>query len=98
MPLEKMNMNDVPGYSPGLHQVLSEVSLDQDMTKAAAQAYIAWLGFYNTNTRKCGFNKAQLVQVANEFAQIIGCSHTPSIEKRTIGKMGLKNVPGLNIA
>jgi ATP-dependent RNA helicase MSS116 len=98
MPLENMKVDGGNGYSPGMDQTLGEVSLDQDLSKAAAQAYVAWLGFYNSNTRRCGFNKAQLVQVANEFAAIIGCRYTPSIERKTIGKMGLKNVPGLNIA
>ena len=27
-----------------------------------------------------------------------GCNGVPSIEKKTVGKMGLKGVPGLNIA
>lgn len=32
------------------------------------------------------------------FHQTPGCSELPQIEAKTIGKMGLKGVPGLNVA
>jgi ATP-dependent RNA helicase MSS116 len=71
----------------------------EDSLHAEAKlAYIAWLGFYNSNLRVCGWNKEQLVAVANEFSGFIGLSEVPAIEAKTIGKMGLKGTPGIRIA
>lgn len=61
-------------------------------TKAAA--YQAWLGYYN-NAKGVGGNKTRLVQLANEFSRSMGLDTPPAIKKVTLGKMGLKNVPGL---
>jgi ATP-dependent RNA helicase MSS116 len=40
---------------------------------------------------------AELVRVANEYSRAMGLPEPPLIEKSTIGKMGLKGVPGLRI-
>jgi hypothetical protein len=47
--------------------------------------------------RICGWDKAQLVAVANEFSSYIGLREVPTIEAKTIGKMGLRGTPGLRI-
>ena len=39
-----------------------------------------------------------LVAHANQFSQLIGLREVPMLQKKTIGKMGLKGVPGLRIA
>ena len=39
-----------------------------------------------------------LVTHANLFSQLIGLKEIPMLQKKTIGKMGLKGVPGLRIA
>ena len=78
--------------------VLSRISTsDPTLTKSAELAYQSWLGFYNGNTRRMGnISKSQLVALANEWSAFAGLPYPPALEKRTIGKMGLKGVPGLN--
>jgi ATP-dependent RNA helicase MSS116 len=63
------------------------------------QAYQAWLGFYNSNLRRLRWTPEKLVAAANHYAvACMGCSQPPALQKKTIGKMGLKGVPGLRIA
>ena len=38
-----------------------------------------------------------LVCMANEYAFAMGCPEPPMIEKKIVGKMGLKGVKGLRI-
>ena len=62
-------------------------------------AYQAWMGFYNSFLRKLGWTKEELVRQANDLA--LNCWHLhelPQLEAKTVGKMGLKGVPGLNVA
>jgi ATP-dependent RNA helicase MSS116 len=66
--------------------------------REAEQAYVAWMGFYNSCLRRVGFDKVKLVQMANTFATIIGLTEQPTLLKKTVGMMGLKGVPGLKIA
>ncbi len=42
---------------------LARVSRNAELRKSAEQAYGAWLGYYNTNCKKCGWNKEQLVRL-----------------------------------
>ncbi|KAI8616832.1 P-loop containing nucleoside triphosphate hydrolase protein [Chytriomyces sp. MP71] len=62
-------------------------------------AYAAWLGFYNALTREIGWRgKDELVREGNRYAlECLGCETLPGIPKKTVGKMGLKGVPGLNL-
>ncbi|KAG9540465.1 hypothetical protein KCU77_g20425, partial [Aureobasidium melanogenum] len=40
----------------------------------------------------------QLVAEANKFAiEALGCDEIPGLERKTVGKMGLKGARGLNI-
>jgi ATP-dependent RNA helicase MSS116 len=88
-------------YNRSSNQVargLGSVEGNAALKQSAEQAYGAWLGFYNSNTKKCGFrDKAVLVQVANEVARTFGLSYVPMLEAKTVGKMGLKGTPGLNV-
>lgn len=59
-------------------------------------AYQAWLGYYNS-TKNVGRDKTRLVELANEFSRSMGLDTPPAIAKMVLGKMGLKNVPGLRI-
>ena len=70
---------------------------DGEFRKGAEQAYSAWLGFYNSNLRKCGWDKPKLVEEANFYSKCLGCEEVPFLEKKTVGKMGLKGVPGLRV-
>ena len=60
--------------------------------------YQAWLGFYNSHLRKLRWSQEELVARANGFAlECLGLREPPPLEAKTVGKMGLKGVPGLNI-
>jgi len=67
-----------------------------DQTKS--QAYIAFLGFTKTLKRVHGLDAPAVVQLANRFATLaMGMDEPPPVEASTVGKMGLKGVPGLII-
>ncbi|CAK9309737.1 unnamed protein product [Citrullus colocynthis] len=59
-------------------------------------AYQAWLGYYNSN-KTVGRDKYRLVELANEFSRSMGLDNPPAIPKLVLGKMGLKNIPGLRV-
>ncbi|EXJ83951.1 hypothetical protein A1O3_04618 [Capronia epimyces CBS 606.96] len=64
----------------------------QDKTKV----YQAWLGYYKTHMKSLKWSAVELVREANRFAlEGLDCPEVPALEKSTIGKMGLKGVPGL---
>eukprot|EP01059_Diplonema_ambulator_P010667 TRINITY_DN2067_c0_g3_i2.p1 TRINITY_DN2067_c0_g3~~TRINITY_DN2067_c0_g3_i2.p1 ORF type:complete len:596 (+),score=206.68 TRINITY_DN2067_c0_g3_i2:270-1790(+) len=61
-------------------------------------AYQAWLGFYNSNLKKLGWSREELVRQAN--AWITTCcllKEVPYLQAKTVGKMNLKDTPGLRI-
>lgn len=62
--------------------------------KNKESAYQAWLGYYNSN-KSIGRDKYKLVELANEFSRSMGLDNPPAIPKLVLGKMGLKNIPGL---
>ena len=76
----------------------SSGNADEDSLKGEAEsAYRAWLGFYNGNLRTCQWDKSALVAQANAWSAMIGLRQVPTIEAKTVGKMGLRGTPGLNI-
>jgi ATP-dependent RNA helicase MSS116 len=63
-----------------------------------AKVYQAWLGYYKTFMKQLRVSTAELVNEANQFALGgLDCAEVPALEKSTIGKMGLKGVPGLRV-
>lgn len=64
---------------------------------AKSKAYQAFLGYNKTFLKKLQLSTADLVRLANEYARAMGCPEPPMLEKSTVGKMGLKGVPGLRI-
>ena len=60
-------------------------------------AYQAWLGYYKSQ-KKIARDTTRLVELANEFSRSMGLDTPPAIPINVIGKMGLKNVPGLRVA
>lgn len=62
--------------------------------KSKESAYQAWLGYYNSN-KSVGRDKYRLVELANEFSRSMCLDNPPAIPKLVLGKMGLKNIPGL---
>ncbi|KAJ3125122.1 hypothetical protein HK101_005986, partial [Irineochytrium annulatum] len=63
-----------------------------------AQAYQAWLGYYKDRCRDIGWRPEELVARANAMA-IDGwlCNGVPELQAKTVGMMGLKGTPGLNV-
>ncbi|WRT65276.1 uncharacterized protein IL334_002219 [Kwoniella shivajii] len=67
--------------------------------EAKTQAYQAWLGYYNSNMKTLKWSQTDLVRNANDYAKValrFG-PEPPGLLAKTVGKMGLKGVPGLNI-
>ena len=103
VPLERSSKAslDLEKYNSICDVAVQRVLQEPEGRKAAEQAYGAWLGFYNGNKKNCGgWNNSQLVEAANEFSVTLGFpeGEPPALEKKTIGKMGLKGVPGLRIS
>jgi len=61
------------------------------------KAYQAWLGYYNS-CAVLKWDKPTLVKRANMFSSTLGLPQPPALMRKTVGMMGLKNVPGLRIA
>ncbi|KAI0506871.1 ATP-dependent RNA helicase MSS116 [Xylaria bambusicola] len=62
------------------------------------KTYQAWLGFYKSYVKRMGWDNVRLVAEANTFAlDGLGAPEVPSLEKSTVGKMGLRGVKGLSV-
>ncbi|KAI9724547.1 MAG: hypothetical protein M1812_000615 [Candelaria pacifica] len=60
------------------------------------KAYSAYMGFSKTYMNKLQVDASGVVALANELAiQGMGCDEPPLMEKKTIGKMGLKGARGI---
>ena len=88
---------DVGSVRAQMAALLERSQRNGEIRRSAEQAYIAWLGFYNSALKRVYMDKPEVVQMANRFAQIIGLREQPAILKKTVGKMGLKGVPGLRL-
>ncbi|CAN8073329.1 unnamed protein product [Agarophyton chilense] len=65
--------------------------------KARRKAYISWLSFHNTLRRKIGWSRAQMVEVANEWAlQTFG--EIPKLGKKDVNRVRLWKVCGIQMA
>ncbi|KAJ6788963.1 hypothetical protein PWT90_04200 [Aphanocladium album] len=63
-----------------------------------AQVYKAWLGYYNNHMKGLRWDKEELVRQANTYARDgLGTPETPTIQRSTVGKMGLRGTKGLNV-
>lgn len=68
---------------------------------AKQRAYSSFIGFFAGSglLKPLRLDKPGLVQLANELAlKAMACPEPPPMEKKVIGKMGLKGVPGFNYA
>ena len=94
-----INAADLPKVDLTL---LKATALLQQQPKAlripGEQAYQAYLGYYNSNLKRIGMTKAALVQLSNQYSRTLGFEEPPTLQKKTVGKMGLKGVPGLRVA
>ena len=93
LPLAKVTPNHGEGDAAAVAAAMRRVD---DRTKA--QHYAAELGYRKGLLRKMGWNAERLVREANAYAvDFMGCREPPPMLKSTVGKMGLKGVPGLNV-
>lgn len=90
LPIAKAQIPSIdPETNKKVERALSHVEM-----KNKEAAYQAWLGYYNSN-KIVGRDKYRLVELANEFSRCMGLDNPPAIPKLVLGKMGLKNIPGL---
>ncbi|KAK9749502.1 hypothetical protein RND81_02G130200 [Saponaria officinalis] len=82
-----------PMVDPDVRRKVERALSNVEMKNKEA-AYQAWLGYYNS-TKTVGRDKTRLVELAIEFSRSMGLDNPPAISKVVLGKMGLKNVPGL---
>lgn len=76
----------------------NEVKIIAERMGSQGRTYQAWLGFYKTYLKRMGWDEVRLVAEANKFAlDGLAAAEVPSLEKSTVGKMGLKGVPGLSV-
>ncbi|XP_057727110.1 DEAD-box ATP-dependent RNA helicase 31-like [Arachis stenosperma] len=90
LPIEKA---PVPSVDPDTKKKVERALCHVEMKNKEA-AYQAWLGYYNSN-KKIGRDKYRLVELANEFSKCMMLDNPPAIPKLVLGKMGLRNIPGL---
>ena len=74
-----------------------EQALDRVDDKTKSKAYQAYLGFHKTFLKQLRLDPAGLVAMSNELAEAMGCPEPPMIDKRVVGKMGLRGTKGLNV-
>ena len=97
MPLEPTPVKVSSRAAAIVEQAKQNVGRDQTLRVSAEQAYRAWLGYYNGHVKKIRWDKKLLVQQANLWARQNGLTEQPSLQKKTVGKMGLRGVPGLKL-
>lgn len=76
-------------------------AMDNIGEETKQRAYSSFIGFFAGSglLKNLRLDKPGLVQMANALAvRGMACPEPPPMEKRIIGKMGLKGVPGLNYA
>ena len=98
MPLSRTTVICDSAIRQQFERTLQLIDTNPELRKSAEQCYAAWLGFHNSNCRKCGWDKEELVRQANLLAAHYGLREQPKLQKKTIGMMGLKGVKGLLIA
>lgn len=93
-------LQDIP-----LRRVPADLQHAADLLRVARRsqhqhtAYQAWLGFYKSLLKTLQWTPEDLVREANQYAvDGLGVSEIPALDKKVIGKMGLKGVRGLVIA
>ncbi|MEW5300387.1 MAG: hypothetical protein WDW36_003322 [Sanguina aurantia] len=79
----------------------SEVAVTHAIRKVdesvRSKAYSSFLGYYKSHA-VIKTTPAQIVQIANEYSRVgMELATPPAISAQTIGKMGLRGVPGLNV-
>ncbi|KAM7214865.1 hypothetical protein V8F06_009773 [Rhypophila decipiens] len=80
-------------------QEIIKTALERVDDDAKNKAYVAFIGFTHALKRVYGLEPRGVVKLANDFAELaMGMDEPPILEASTVGKMGLKGVPGLRIS
>lgn len=98
LPLKREPPTDISAFTDLVNNAMDRISLEKK-----GGAYAATLGFYKSFARRMGLDSPGLVRVINTWARE-GLRYVdenggtvPPLEAKTVGKMGLKGTPGLNI-
>lgn len=92
---------------PASNKITNDTSAAEKITnalhgidpKSKQKAYAAYLGFMKAFTKRMQLDPTGLVKLANKFAlEGMLCDEVPEMERKTVGKMGLKGVPGIRFA
>ncbi|KAL9118579.1 MAG: hypothetical protein Q9187_004872 [Circinaria calcarea] len=86
-------LDGIAVYAPQIEQAM--YTIDEGVKK---KAYQSFLGFFAGSSllKPLRLDKVGLVAMANDFAKhAMHCPEPPAMERKTIGKMGLKATPGL---
>lgn len=102
LPIEEAGLGPLPAagevqWRDAVDAGKASVRRDGELRDKAERSYGAWLGYMNGQCKAVGWDKARLVAEAAEYARSLGLAEVPALPKRTVGKMGLKGVPGLRI-
>ncbi|CAA9957980.1 ATP-dependent RNA helicase MSS116 mitochondrial precursor [Pyrenophora teres f. maculata] len=95
LPIKPYTIDIVSRLAP--HQATIDRAFANVDEVSKSKAYQAFLGYNKTFVKKLQISTADLVRLANDYARSMGCPEPPMLEKSTVGKMGLKGVPGLRI-
>jgi len=94
LPMTEAVPSALSGPSRTIH-AMENLSRDKELEKSAQQSYQAWLGFYNSNMKRLRLDRVALVEMAAQYSANIGLHEVPKLEKKTLKKMGLFGVPGI---
>ncbi|KAK9076703.1 hypothetical protein SSX86_005037 [Deinandra increscens subsp. villosa] len=92
LPLHKSSS---PHLDPDM-RIKIEKSMAKVDPSVKEAAYHAWLGYYNS-IREIGRDKTTLVELAKSFCDSIGLEKVPALFRKTVLKMGLKDIPGIRV-
>uniref|UniRef100_A0A7N0VFX1 ATP-dependent RNA helicase n=1 Tax=Kalanchoe fedtschenkoi TaxID=63787 RepID=A0A7N0VFX1_KALFE len=92
LPVEKSSL---PPLDPDMNRKLED-SMAKIDPSVKESAYLAWLGYYNS-IREISRDKTTLAELANQFSQSIGLQNAPALFRKTALRMGLKDIPGIQI-
>lgn len=94
--LNQLHKIKIQEYPSPLRYSLEDIEPALAEIDNKSRVYQAWLGYYKTHMKTLRWSATELVREANKFAlDGLDCPEVPGLEKQTIGKMGLKGVPGL---
>ena len=89
---------EVQDYPRQLQYSKKDITASLTTLDNKSAIYSAWMGYYKSHLKGFKWSTTDLVRQANTFAfEGLGCTEVPALKKVTIGKMGLKGVPGLRV-